>query len=460
MVDFNKNVDTITQFGPAFQSKVIASLILNGSFLGQSIDVLNPNFFESQASKWIVNKIIQYYSEYKKNPTMEFFRVEMTTLETKSNLKVEVIDQLKNSHTHFTDQDLEYVQNRFLEFAKNQTLKHAILRSAEMLQRGQYDDIKSLIDNALKAGTQKDVGLMWGEDFDIRHLESARNTMPTGWTPIDEHLDGGLGPGELGVIAAPSGIGKSWALTNLGKVALTLGKSVLHYSFELNENYQGIRYDTVFSQIEPSKLKNHLDLVKGIVDKVEGNLIIKYYPGRTATANTLLAHIDYLSMQDFIPDLIIVDYADLMRTPTKSNARYEELGYIYEELRSMSAELQVPIWTASQTQRSSIHDEIIEADKIAESYNKVKTADVLLSISRKTEDKINNTGRAHLIKNRFGPDGVTFPIRMDTSKGIVKIYDPNSPEGDKLKETMANGEANMRKFLADKLEGFQSNGNQ
>ena len=328
-----------------------------------------------------------------------------------------------------------------------------------MLQRGQYDDIKSLIDNALKAGTQKDVGLMWGEDFDIRHLESARNTMPTGWTPIDEHLDGGLGPGELGVIAAPSGIGKSWALTNLGKVALTLGKTVLHYSFELNENYQGIRYDTVFSQIEPSKLKNHLDLVKGIVDKVEGNLIIKYYPGRTATANTLLAHIDYLSMQDFIPDLIVVDYADLMRTPTKSNARYEELGYIYEELRSMSGELQVPIWTASQTQRSSIHDEIIEADKIAESYNKVKTADVLLSLSRKTEDKINNTGRAHLIKNRFGPDGVTFPVRMDTSKGIVKIYDPNSPEGDKLKETMASGEANMRKFLADKLEGFQSNGN-
>ena len=171
-----------------------------------------------------------------------------------------------------------------------------------------------------------------------------------------------------------------------------------------------------------------------------------------------MAHIDHLSMKDFTPDLIIVDYADLMRTTIKSNARYEELGYIYEELRSMSGELQVPIWTASQTQRSSINDEIIEADKIAESYNKVKTADVLLSLSRKTEDKINNTGRAHLVKNRFGPDGVTFPIRMDTSKGIVKIYDPNSPEGDKLKETMASGEANMRKFLSDKLKGFQSNG--
>ena len=458
MVDFDKNVDTITQFGPAFQSKVIASLIRNGSFLAQTVDVLNPNFFESQASKWIVSKIIHYHSEYRKNPSMDFFRVEMNDLETKSNLKVEVIDQLKNSHTHFAANDLEYVQNRFLEFSKNQTLKHAILRSAELLQRGEYDDIKSLIDEAMKAGTQKDLGLLWEEDFDVRHLESARDTLPTGWTPIDEHLDGGLGPGELGVVAAPSGIGKSWALTNLGKTALIGGKNVLHYSFELNENYQGIRYDSVFSEIEPSKLKNHLDLVKEIVGEVEGNLVIKYFPGRTVTVNTLLAHIDHLSMKDFTPDLIIVDYADLMRTTIKSNARYEELGYIYEELRSMSGELQVPIWTASQTQRSSINDEIIEADKIAESYNKVKTADVLLSLSRKTEDKINNTGRAHLVKNRFGPDGVTFPVRMDTSKGIVKIYDPNSPEGDKLKETMASGEANMRKFLSDKLKGFQSNG--
>ena len=149
MVDFDKNVDTITQFGPAFQSKVIASLIRNGSFLAQTVDVLNPNFFESQASKWIVNKIIHYHSEYRKNPSMDFFRVEMNDLETKSNLKVEVIVQLKNSHTHFAANDLEYVQNRFLEFSKNQTLKHAILRSAELLQRGEYDDIKSLIDNAL-----------------------------------------------------------------------------------------------------------------------------------------------------------------------------------------------------------------------------------------------------------------------------------------------------------------------
>lgn len=122
----------------------------------------------------------------------------------------------------------------------------------------------------------------------------------------------------------------------------------------------------------------------------------------------------------------------------------------------MAGELQIPIWTASQTQRSSINDEVIEADKIGESYNKVKTADVLLSLSRKTEDKINNTARLHIVKNRFGADGVTLPVKMDTSKGLVDVHDPTSPEGGELQETMANGEENMKKFLANKLKSFQS----
>jgi len=215
MVDHNSNVDTITEFGPAFQSKVIASLIRDGAFLSQARDVLNPNFFESQASQWIVQKIIDYFDEYRKNPTVEFFRAEFGEIAKNESLKVEVLDQLKNSKHHFNDTDLEYVQDKFLEFCKNQTLKSAILRSADLLQRGQYGEIKVMIDSAMKAGTQKDVGLRWDIDFEKRHLEAARDTMPTGWSVIDRYLDGGLGPGELGVIAAPSGIGKSWALTHL-----------------------------------------------------------------------------------------------------------------------------------------------------------------------------------------------------------------------------------------------------
>lgn len=451
-----EKVDTIAQFGPAFQSKVIVSLMKNANFLTQSLDVIDPKFFESEATRWIIERITEYYLEYKIPPTLEVFRVKIAGIDENNELlKIAVLEQLRSSHSHFTDTDLEYVQDTFLAFAKNQTLKNAILKSTHLLQLGRYDEIKLIIDAAMKAGTGKDIGLIWNDEFDLRHLENARDTMSTGWDVIDNVLDGGLGKGELGVIMAPSGIGKSWALTHLGRVALMEGKSVLHYTYELNQNYQGVRYDTVISQIEPSELRNHLDEVREMVEAVPGKIIIKYFPGRTATANTLRAHIDQLHMTGFIPDIIIIDYADLMRSSDRAEARYQELGFIYEEIRSLAGELQVPMWTASQTQRSSHNDDIIEADKISESYDKVKTADVLMSISRKTEDKVNGTGRAHLIKNRFGPDGLTFPMRIDTSKGIFDLYDPMSSEGAAIRDDMENGEAKVKEVLLDRLRKFE-----
>lgn len=456
MVDYTNNVDTITEYGPQFQSKVLASLIKNGRFLGQTFDVLNPNFFESESSKWICNKIVEYYTTYRNNPTLAYFRAEIDELNKNETLKSEVLAQLKDSYEHTTDDDLDYVQDKFLEFAKNQAIKNAILRSADMLERGQYGQIKQLIDQAMKAGTQKDVGLIWEEDFDARHNQDPRNTVSTGWDIIDKHLDGGLAAGELGIIMAPSGAGKSWVLTHLGKSALRAGLNVLHYSFELNQNYQGIRYDASFSGIEPSRIKDNLDHVEQFVKDVDGKLIIKYFPSRSINVHSLYAHIDYLHIQrGFNPDIVIVDYADIMLAATKSNARYEELGYIYEELRSMAGELQIPIWTASQTQRSSINEEIIEADKVGESYNKVKTADVLISLSRKIEDKINNTARFHIAKNRFGSDGFTFPANFDASTGYIEIADPHSDFGAQLANQMQNGKDDHKKQLLAKLKSLK-----
>jgi len=456
MIDYTENVDTIAQFGPAFQAKVIAALMKDPKFLGQSMDVINPHFFDSDAGQWLCNRIIDYYQNYKDSPGLDFFKAEMGQLDDKPELKTAAVSFLREAWNYTTHAgDLAYVQDKFLDFAKNQTLKNAILKSADLLQRGDYGKIKTMIDQAMKAGTQKDIGLMWLEDIDTRHIHSARNTTPTGWGAIDEVIDGGLGLGELGVIAAPSGAGKSWVLTKLGQAALVQGKTVMHYSYELNQNYQGVRYDTCFTGIEPQRLSENLDRVKAVLEHVPGKLLIKYFPSRTASVHTLAAHLDYMRAQEFIPDIILVDYADLMRATVKAEARYQELGYIYEELRGLAGELQVPIWTASQTQRGSIELEVIEADKIAESYDKVKTADVLLSLSRKTEDKLTNTARFHIVKNRFGQDGITFPTRMDTARGIIEVYDSHSSEGSAIQQEMEEGEDRMKHFLLGKLKELE-----
>jgi replicative DNA helicase len=220
---------------------------------------------------------------------------------------------------------------------------------------------------------------------------------------------------------------------------------------ELNENYVGLRFDTIFTGIEPNNIPSNADSVRRTVDSIPGDIIIKYYPPSAITVHTIRAHLDNLIASKMKPDVVIIDYADLMRSSDRVEARHQELGEIYKEIRGMSGELGVPCWTASQTQRSSIQDDIIEADKIASSYEKIMNADLVISLSRKLEDKANNTGRAHVMKNRFGSDGITLPAHINTSIGKIEIYDENSSNGLMLKKQMQAGEGLLKKALAKKF---------
>ena len=447
---FDENVDNLAKYGPTFQAKVLANLLSSTEFLQQSLDVLNPNFFESNAGQWIVDTTIDYFADYKSLPTLEVFKLKLDSVND-DVLKIAVKDQLKSAFQRKNDDDLQYVRDSFLDFAKNQAIKSAIRRSVDLLQFGQYDEIKKVIDGAMKAGQPRNIGHNWRDDIGIRLSGTSRIVVPTGWDSIDQLIGGGLGAGELGVIAAPSGIGKSWALATIGANAAKAGKRVVYYTLELNENYVGLRYDTIFTGIEPGSIPEHPQTVRDAVDSVTGDIIIKYYPARSITVHTIRAHIDHLISNKLKPDLMLIDYADLMRSVDRVDARHQELGAIYEEIRGMSGEMGIPCWTASQTQRSSIQDEVIQADKIAESYQKIMTADLVISLSRKLEDKANHTGRAHVMKNRFGADGITLPVYMNTSLGKIEIYDENSSKGIILKKQMQSGESLLKKTLAKKF---------
>lgn len=447
---FDTNVDNLAKYGSSFQAKVLANLLSSQEFLQQSLDVLNPKFFETDAGQWIVERTIDYYNDYKTIPTLEVFKIELEK-QKDDVLKIAVKEQLRAAYQKKSDEDLEYVRDSFLDFAKNQALKSAIIKSVDLLQMGRYSDIKTLVDTALKSGQPRNIGHDWKKDIELRLAGQSRNTVATGWDAIDILTGGGLAAGELGVIAAPSGIGKSWALATIGANAARNGKRVIYYTLELNENYVGLRFDTIFTGIEPNNVPDNADTVRLTVDSIPGEIIIKYYPASAITVHTLRAHLDNLTASKMKPDLVIIDYADLMRSSDRVEARHQELGEIYKEIRGMSGEIGVPVWTASQTQRSSIQDDIIEADKIASSYEKIMNADLVISLSRKLEDKANHTGRAHVMKNRFGADGVTLPVYMNTSIGKIEIYDENSSKGLMLKKQMQAGEGLMKKALAKKF---------
>jgi len=447
--------DKLSEFGYNFQIKLIASLFTDRAYLQQISDILEPNMFESEANYFIVDTIKKYFQTYKSPPTMEVMKVQVEEIDN-DVLKTTVVDHLKDSYKQLESDDLEFVKEKTLMFCKNQKLKKAIIRSVDLLKDNDFESIKTVIDESLKAGSDRDVGHEYLEEIDLRYEESVRNVVTTGWEVIDDLADGGLGKGELGVMVAPAGIGKSWALVNIGANAVKAGLKVIHYTLELNEHYVGLRYDSVFTGIAAQDLKYNIDDVKKRLTSVEGNLIVKYYPTKGASVNSISAHIEKCMVQGFKPDMVIVDYADLLRGSGKSRELRHELGNLYEDLRGIAGEHEIPVWTASQANRSALEEDVIGAEKIAESYAKIMTADFVISLSRKIEDKIAGTGRWHVIKNRFGPDGITLPSKMNASNGQIDIYESDSIQGQETRKDMNNHSEYLRKMMANKYKELDS----
>ena len=453
--------ETLTQFGTSFQSKIIASLMSDVKFIQTISDILEPDMFDSDSNKWLVKSIREYFYEYKKQPTLEVIKYKIDEIDN-DVLKSGVVEKLRDVWKNIEATDLEFVQSETLDFCKNQTLKSAILESVDMLENKNYDGIKSIIDNAMKAGTSRDLGHDYIPSLESRLAESARITVKTPWDVINDKTDGGLGAGELGVVVAPAGIGKSWTLQALGSDVVRSGKTIVHYSLELNENYVGLRYDSIFSGVTTANIKYHKEEVEKTISKLPGKLLIKYFPTKAASVQTLGSHLKQIELSGVDIDMVIVDYADILMPTGNFREKRHAIGNIYEDLRGLAGELEIPIWTASQANRSALEEDVIGADKVAEDYSKVMTADFVMSMSRKVEDKIANTGRFHVIKNRFGIDGVTYPSTINTNIGVVKIHEGSSQFGKEAQDKMNNSEEFLRKELANKyndmekkVEGFE-----
>lgn len=442
--------EKLSDYGWGFQVKVLAAMFTDRLFLQQISDIIRAEYFESDANSWLLDIILTHFREYKTPPSKDVLKVKITEIEN-DILKATILEQLKDVFRFMESDDLTFVKDEILKFCKNQEIKQAIMDSVSLLKHGNFDEIKTKIDSAMKAGADTNIGLEYVTDVAARYNEAARHTITTGWDVIDDLMDGGLAPGELGVVMAPAGIGKSWLLINIGAHAVKAGKTVIHYTLELNENYVGQRYDSVLTGIPAQNLKNYREDIEAKMLTLKGDLIVKYYPTKSVGVMGLKAHIEKTIMLGKKPDLVIVDYGDLLKVNIKKD-KHEALEDLYEELRGMAGEYAIPVWTASQAGRSALEDDIIEADKIASSYGKVMVADFLMSLSRKVEDKMSGTGRGHVIKNRFGPDGITLPSKINTNNGQFQFFEPQTQQGKQTTQIMKTGENMVKKNLAQKFK--------
>ena len=400
---------------------MLSSLLTHKEFLVNIHDIISEEYFENQAQKWAIKEVLTYYDKYHTTPSLDILKVELQKVDNEV-LQISIKEQLKLAFVS-SDDDLEYVQEEFTNFCKNQQLKKALMSSVDLLKAGDFDGIRFIVDNALKAGQDKNLGHEYAKDIESRYRENSRETVPTPWPRINSLLQGGLGNGDFGLIFGNPGGGKSWSLVALGGHAVKMGYNVLHYTLELGEDYVGKRYDAFFTKIPVNKVDAHKDEVAALIPQLPGKLIIKEYPTGKATISTIESHIAKATSLGSKPDLVIIDYVDLLASRKKNKERKDEIDDIYTSTKGLARELDIPIWSVSQVNRAGANDNVIQGDKAAGSYDKIMITDFCMSLSRKKEDKVNNTGRFHLMKNRYGMDGLTFGIEADTSTGHFIVKD-------------------------------------
>ena len=420
---------SLNSYGNHFQIKVLSSLLTHKEFLVNIHDILSEEYFDNQAHQWVIKQILKYYDKYHTTPSMEILKVEVQKIENEV-LKLSIKEQLKAAYQS-SDEDLEYVQEEFSTFCKNQQLKKALLSSVDLLKAGDFDGIKFLVESALKAGNDKNVGHEYNKDIESRFREDARTTIATPWDRVNDILQGGLGNGDFGLIFGNPGGGKSWSLVALGGYAVRMGFNVLHYTLELGEQYVGRRYDAFFSKIPVDQILENRQKIEELIPEIPGELIIKEFPTGHATISTIESHIKKVEGMGIKADLIIIDYVDLLSTKKRTADRKGEIDDIYTSTKGLARELNIPIWSVSQVNRAGAKDDVIEGDKAAGSYDKIMITDFCMSLSRKAKDKVNGTGRFHIMKNRYGMDGLTYGVKADTSTGHFEVHDYNEDDYEK-----------------------------
>jgi len=428
----NNNEQLFSKFGKAFQERIFQSLLGDSAWASQMVEVMNPSFFDVEYLRFLSERYFSYYTKYKSFPTLGLLvTIIKEDLSESSDevLRNQIVDYLIRVKSNPHPGDIGYVKEKSLDFCKKQAFKEALEKAVDLIQGENFEEVVGLMKKAVSVGMPNSSGHNFFEDIEARFLKINRHAVPTGFSRLDEKdiFKGGLGKGELGIIVANTGVGKSHFLVAIGANAMRVGKNVLHYTLELSEHQVGLRYDSNLCGIASNDVQDQKDLVtQTYKNKNLGRLIIKEYPTGSASVMTVRNHIEKLQLKGFKPDLVIIDYADIMKSSKSYDSLRHELKLVYEELRNLSSELEIPIWSASQANRDSAQADVVGLENMSEAYGKAMVADVVLSISRKASEKATGLGRLFIAKNRAGRDGIIFPITIDTAMSKFDILDETS----------------------------------
>ena len=416
---FDQEVDT---FGSSFQNKFLKVFIEDDKgFVDQIVDIVCPDYFDSY-QKIILDYQLKYYNKYKFPADYDELRRIITTKDKGMNQEhlMGVVDKLEGMD--LDKMKFQPIKDDCYEQFKSRSVQNVLMELAKDWKINDYGVMKGKLENAIRVGEPKEIGHRYLRDVRKRLVKDFRKPIPA-LPGLDELMSGGLSVGELGIVLAPTGGGKSMALVRFAIEAIKAGYKVVYYTLELSENVVGQRFDASFGKIAQDDVWYFPDYIEERLNEVcppEADFVIKWFPTKGADINGIAAHLHHLkTAENFEPDLVLLDYADLLKPVTGYTDKRHELTAIFESLRNLAGEFEIPVWTATQTNREAMNKEVVTLNTIGESIGKAQIADVVIGIARPDTKKGIGRATISILKSRLGRDGIDKQAIFNTD--IVQI---------------------------------------
>lgn len=400
--------------GISFQQSLIKTIIEDKKFGETIIEVMESKYFDNNSFKFIMENLKEYYSSYNKIPDYvslgQKIMVENGNTQS-SKTHLDTLEIIKNN-----EQIADHVKDTALNFCKQQNLKKELKLVQNIIDSGEfesYNKIEKIIQNALQVGIVEEEAIDVFHDIEGALEKDHRHPIPTGVVGVDNLLKGGVGRGELAVVLAPTGTGKTTLLTKFANTAYNHGYNVLQIFFEDNPSNIKRKHYTIWTNVAPDdQVENPEEIAKTVREAQErstGKLRLLKLPSDNVTVSEIKSKIRKMISDGFKLDLLIIDYVDCI-SPERSafGEEWKGEGSIMRSLEAMTSEFNIAIWTATQGNRESISSEVVTADQMGGSIKKAQIGHVILSIAKTLEQKENNLATLTLIKSRIGKDGVIF----------------------------------------------------
>ena len=424
-----KEVKDLGYLGYSFQIKLVKQMIEDTKFSESIIDIISPNYFDNEYIRLIIASVKDYKDNYETIPTYETIN-QIIKAEVRREIARESALEMVKEVINSDSKDCLHTQEVAIKFCKQQELKKANQKIQKILDTGdfdRYEECEEILKQALTIGDVSDNGIDVFHAIEDVLSDDFRSPIQTGIVGLDNLMDGCLSKGELGVILAPFGVGKTTLVTRMANTAYNLGYNVVQIFFEDNPKVIQRKHLTCWTEIPLSDLTENKEEVSRIIPTLknkEGNLILKKMASDGTTIPHIKQYLRKLTSNGMKPDIVFVDYIDCIAPTKQFKDEWSGEGNVMRQFETMISELDIVGWTAIQGNRSSIGANVVQADMIGGSIKKGQIGHFIVSVAKTLEQKEEGRATMAILKSRFGKDGVIFEdILFDNGTLVIDTND-------------------------------------